>query len=587
MATVKKKNIDKVIKLCCIFLLFIFFNIATASDEIELDIKINRADGPLVLNADEPVSLTVSSQCLEPASEAVDWWLYADTDYGFFSYLPDSGWISGLELSMQWQPLIFFSYEIFNGVLPEGEYSFMFAMDRNADGLLDGNFQDKAELTICPVSKNTSNFVSGNIGTKRWQDHHSVTFEMRDDNDDCTLPLYWRTWWYLKLDDIPLDTPVNMLLKGRGWPYYYTPVYSCDRKTWHRFSENEVIQPSEYELEITKTFSCPTVWLSRFYPYTEYDLAAYLGPMAADPMLKSEEIGLTSQGRSLVMLSITDPDVPGDMKNRVFIHARTHPAEIGGSLLIEGLLDFFLKEDQGREALANLILNIVPLHNLDGIAIGNYRTNPDSRNLEVEWFRDPEDPKQLLEKAAGEVKTLHKTILRLNEEGPRVSMALNLHSSNSEPDIKPFFYPHFGPISLGYSEEEANLWEKQILFINEVARYYDSDLLEPLPEEGGSSFVEKSYPESWWWANFKDDVMAITIETTYGRAGYTPDWITPDNLRDMGKSIGRAIVSYYTWSEFERKKGYVIPFKTLDKTRIKALKYPENYPPLDSNEMKE
>ena len=102
--------------------------------------------------------------------------------------------------------------------------------------------------------------------------------------------------------------------------------------------------------------------------------------------------------------------------------------------------------------------------------------------------------------------------------------------------MRPFFYPHFGPAYLGYSDEEAALWEDQVRFMTHVADYYGAGMVEPIPFEGGGSFAEKYYPESWWWQNFGAEVMAVTLETPYGRAGYAPDWVTPDDYRGFGRN---------------------------------------------------
>ena len=57
----------------------------------------------------------------------------------------------------------------------------------------------------------------------------------------------------------------------------------------------------------------------------------------------------------------------------------------------------------------------------------------------------PEDPLLLTDDAPREVRVLHEAILDLLEEGPPIIIALNLHASNSEPDIRPFFYPISAP----------------------------------------------------------------------------------------------------------------------------------------------
>lgn len=104
-------------------------------------------------------------------------------------------------------------------------------------------------------------------------------------------------------------------------------------------------------------------------------------------------------------------------------------------------------------------------------------------------------------------------------------------------------------------------------------------MIEPTPEEGGRSFANKTYPESWWWVNYQDHVMAITMEMTYGKAGYSPRWIEPYDLRNLGASLALSIRDYYDDT--------FTPAQRLLKTgRRASLKYPELYPPDDAEEMK-
>lgn len=264
------------------------------------------------------------------------------------------------------------------------------------------------------------------------------------------------------------------------------------------------------------------------------------------------------------------------------MHARTHPAETCPSFLLEGMINYLLSgTPEASDMLSNFEFHIFPMQNPDGVITGNYRTTPQTENLEVMWFYKQYSPLELTENAPVEVKLIHEYARSLMEDdGPEISMALNLHASNSEPDIRPFFFPHFGTEEQGYSPAEATLWTNQIRFINALTEHHGSEMIEPTPAEGGSSFTSKTYPESWWWVNYQERVMAITMEMTYGRAGYSPKWIEPDDLRDLGVSLTLAIHDYYTQPTlYMLKSGGTINHR--------KLKYPELYPPNAVDELKE
>lgn len=538
----------------------------------------------------DPVRVQVSLDPGPLAGDPADWWLHADTPVGPFSWSPGGEWVvSDTPIALQ-APLVGFDgYEVIDLLLPAGDYSIHFGVDGNQDGIQDMGWSDQLDFTVCPFSENLSLFESGNIGAIESSANGTQwNLAMRPDNDNCTLRQSWRTWWYAHIDP-PTDTPVTIDLTNRGWPYYYLPVYSYDGVTWQRPSEAEVTQPDTYSLRIEREFAQPSVALARFYPYTLSDLNTYLAAIVGDPNVAISEIGQSVEGRAIEMVTLTDPALPDANKQRIWIHARSHPAETGGSFLLEGLIDFLLDgSEEARLALENLIFNIVPMHNVDGVVAGNYRTTPESRNLEVEWRRDLNDPTTVLASSAVEALVLQRTVAELAAEGPAFTTALNLHSSNSEPDIRPFFYPHFGPASAGYSASEAALWEKQVAFITQIARFHGTDLIEPLPSEGGSSFVTKWYPESWWWAAHADTVNAITVETTYGRAGYAPDWITPDHLRTFGANIAKALMAQHGLET--RAMAEIAPVSEASLRQVERrdrLRYPERHPADDPDEGKE
>ncbi len=431
----------------------------------------------------------------------------------------------------------------------------------------------------------STDFESGSIGKVVLVSEREWEFYLADDNGDTSLPEEYRTWWYVRADQVPTNAPVRFTIKNRGWPFYYVPVYSYDGNNWLRFDEVEVSQNEDDEIVVQTRFTSAQVWLARFYPYTYSDLEQFIEKVQSHAFVELEVPGYSQNGRPLYLLKITHPGFPTERKKKVFIHARTHPAETPGSYLVEGLVDTLLgASPEPQRILSTHEFYIFPIHNVDGVIAGNYRTTPKSENLEILWRFDPNDPLDLMEDTPAEVKVVHDYARRLmTDGGPPVTLALNLHASNSEPDTRPFFFPHFGTLQQGYAEIESDLWNKQLLFIDYVAKYYGADRLEPTPDEGGSEFVKGTYPESWWWANFENRVMAMTMEITYDRAGYAPNRITQENMRTIGEALVYAIRDYNEVAAESR----MVPYAMRKKRIVGSLKYPELYPPNADNEGKQ
>lgn len=428
------------------------------------------------------------------------------------------------------------------------------------------------------------NFESGSIGQYVKNSNTDWDIYLADDNNNSGLPDTYRNWWYVKFNDVEIDSVTQIRLRNRGWPYFYAPVYSYNQVDWFRFNDTEVNKNYNDELIMRKQFEEKEVWIARFYPYTYTDLKDYISTIEDNPNVTVETPGYTQGGRPLYLIKITDPDVVDPAKKRVLIHARSHPAEVPPSFVIEGLVDFMLSGvPEALELLAETEVYIFPIHNIDGVIVGNYRTTPQSENLEVMWYYDVSNPLNLTSSAPAEVNVVHNLARTLMTDGGEpVTIALNLHATNSEPDVRPYFFPHFGPTSQGYSTQEAALWDKQIAFIGNLATHYGAHMLEPIPSSGGSSFATKKYPESWWWKNFKEDVMAITMEMTYGRAGYAPQWVEPDDYRNLGAALAMGIKDYYDGVD----PSGILSTMSWSSMRAK-LKYPELYPPNAVDEGKE
>lgn len=395
-------------------------------------------------------------------------------------------------------------------------------------------------------SQNSARFESGNIGAIKRLRPDKIELSLRSDNDDA-LPPYWRQWFYLRLDDLPIDREVSFTLKGAGHWHYYLPVYSYDQKTWHHFSERDVTQPTRHTLAFKAKFAAKTVWIARYIPYTYTQLNAYLKTLKKKRNVVIGDIGRTREGRLVPIVTITDERVPLRQKRRVLIHARTHPGEVGSSFLLEGMLNYLTSNTRAAKKLRQqLVFDVVPMLNVDGVVAGNNRVTPYGVNLEGKWYSDPEQPLRLdAKRAPHEVRLWHARIMELLREPAPVTVALNLHASAGQPDDGVFFFPHFGGRHLGYKPTEAGLFANQMKFIDYFMDQHGSRWFNRPPQDGTRALVAKSVPESWWWRNFHGRVMALSIESTYGRVPDQKRWVSPSDMRALGASLGRAIGRYH------------------------------------------
>lgn len=134
-----------------------------------------------------------------------------------------------------------------------------------------------------------------------------------------------------------------------------------------------------------------TVYFAFCYPYSYSDLLFDLDTL--DTRFSAKE-GNIYFGRELLCNSLDQRRVDlvtvtrnGDENRRdkpvVFVSARVHPGETPSSFVLNGFLDFILKEDdiRAQKLRENFIFLLVPMLNPDGVYRGHYRTDSRGVNL--------------------------------------------------------------------------------------------------------------------------------------------------------------------------------------------------------------
>lgn len=166
-----------------------------------------------------------------------------------------------------------------------------------------------------------------------------------------------------------------------------------------------------------------SLYLARLPPYRISDLDALLTEVRRSPLAEVTEIGRTVEGRPLEVVRVGDADAP----SRVFLRARSHPWEPGGSWMVQGLIRALLRDDDpvSRRCRARYCVYVMPMANKDGVARGGTRFNVLGKDLNRNWDV-PADPK-----LAPENRALETWLQRLVEQGRAPQLAIDLHNDES------------------------------------------------------------------------------------------------------------------------------------------------------------
>ena len=213
------------------------------------------------------------------------------------------------------------------------------------------------------------------------------------------------------------------------------------------------------------------------------------------PFVTVDSLGASVQNRALWELTIAD-DPESSSNHRIYIHARTHPGEEESFWVTNEIINFLISDAPLAAFIRNnCIFHIIPMYNPDGVELGYARENANGVDIESGW---DDVPLEL------EVAVLKNRFIELTSlvDNP-IEVALNMHSSYS---CKRYFVYHD---AVGTSENYTTL-EQQ--FINAVQSYFVDGFEDWDYFVSWTSGTPDQYPESWWWMNHSENVMALTYE---------------------------------------------------------------------------
>lgn len=284
-----------------------------------------------------------------------------------------------------------------------------------------------------------SDFESGSPGLWRVESDTHVLFTPRRDWDQDSVNTAV-TWFYGCLSNV-LDREVTLEAAGLDYTVYNGvrgtflpfarntyPVFSYDRENWQRFTCCTADSLAR-TFRMRQVFSRDTVWVAYTIPYTLSRLEALLQQVKACPAVRVEAPGRSVEGRPLYLVTVAEPSpAPGDSRPVVWVAARQHAFESGGSWAAEGLLRFLASDSpEAVELRRRLVFRVWPMLNPDGVENGGTRFNARGVDLNRHWHQsDPlsDDPAR-----APEI-TLVKKALAAWRASHRLDLWINIHNND-------------------------------------------------------------------------------------------------------------------------------------------------------------
>ncbi len=279
----------------------------------------------------------------------------------------------------------------------------------------------------------SADFEGGSVGeVKKLADHHyQCALEGEADQDGRNRQA---TWYYFRVDGaagreliidlVDLAGEYNYKRNLGGVTGLTPPVLSYDRKGWRHLTTVEYEKPIP-RLRIRLIPERSPFWIAHVPPYTAEHLSRLLDDLASHPHMKHEVVGRTLEGRDILVLTVTDPDVPDERKKVLWLMIRQHSWESGTSWVGEGALRFLLSNDKEAVRIRRTaIFKVFPMADPDGVVRGGVRFYARGYDLNRNW--DAVDPVTMPEIAAQRA-----AILGWVDAGRPVDLFLTLHNTET------------------------------------------------------------------------------------------------------------------------------------------------------------
>jgi hypothetical protein len=118
-------------------------------------IKANGLHGTVTVPSAQPVSIDITLDAAGDSGKLADWWTILSSPWGYYSWVYPTGWAPGIIAIGQFPLTNIPSFNIYNGIMPIGDYTFYFGVDETPDGILNQplyynavNVQVRKEVTL-------------------------------------------------------------------------------------------------------------------------------------------------------------------------------------------------------------------------------------------------------------------------------------------------------------------------------------------------------------------------------------------------------------------------------------------------------
>lgn len=207
-------------------------------------------------------------------------------------------------------------------------------------------------------------------------------------------------WYAFKVWSTGKSTVSIRFTYPEGVRHRYSPLTSHDGLTWKPVDARDITiiekgtadfgpDAGPKSIEVLLEIGKKPLWISAQELNTSKHVFAWIAKTSKVHRLQVEDIGTSTDGRPIRMMTIGNPKA----KNNIIVISRQHPPEVTGYFAMQAFVERLLGNDKLARAFRDdWAIYVVPLMNPDGVDEGHWRHNAGGVDLNRDWtvFNQPE-----------------------------------------------------------------------------------------------------------------------------------------------------------------------------------------------------
>jgi hypothetical protein len=332
----------------------------------------------------------------------------------------------------------------------------------------------------------------------------------------------WACWWYFKLTGVRPGETVTLDVGTDGFAKPDRASYSTDNRTWKHTAPG--VRRGD-RIVYQHVVEAPELWFAWGPPFTLRDAQGLVERLArGSAYTQAFELCKSAEGRPVPGLRVAQGENPE--RFGVWIQARQHAWESGGSWVCRGLMEWLASADPLAETLRKrAAVSFIPVMDVDNVERGAGGKNQKPHDHNRDWTDAPHWP---------EVRAVQKQLVTLDATRS-LDLFIDLHNPAPNDREPEFFLP---PREILTDRARTN----REAFL-ECAR---EEIRGPLRYNGKRRETGAAYDPKWrsisgnWVAqNSHSHVVALCLETAWN----TPN-STQGGYQQVGRELGLAIERY-------------------------------------------